>query len=285
MPDFAIVDTHVHFYDHDHVPIPWTRGVAPLNRAFRPADHDADRAGVEVEAIVFVEVDVAPGLHLKEAEWVAGLAESDPRIQAIVAHVPLDRGEAVAPDLEALASQPLVRGIRRLIQDEADAPAFCAAPAFLDALRLLPAHGLHFEICIRHHQMRAAIDLVARLPEVSFVLDHIGKPGIAARVREPWWEEIAELAALPNVVCKLSGVATEAHHDAWQEADLRPYVDRVLELFGADRTMFGSDWPVMRLAIGYPRWVEIVDAASSTWSVADRRRLYVDNAKRVYRLR
>jgi L-fuconolactonase len=283
MPDFPIVDAHVHFWDSGINPVSWTKGLPAIDRPFMPADLDADRGAVEVEAIVFVEANTDAGLHLKEAAWVAQLAEADARIQAIVAEAPLEHGAGVAADLEKLASQAIVRGIRRLIQGR-DAANLCASPAFRDGVRLLPRFGLHFEICMLHHQFQPVLDLVAACPDVHFVLDHIAKPGIAAGLREPWWQEIAQLAAFPNVDCKVSGVATEADHAAWTEAELRPYLDRVFEVFGPERVLFGSDWPVMRLAIAYPRWVGIVDAAVAGWSDADRRRLYVDNAKRIYRL-
>lgn len=284
MPDFPIVDTHVHFWDRGVVPVSWMENEPSIHRPFLPADLDADRDGVEIEALVFVEAAVDPGMHLRETEWVASLAAQDRRIQAIVAHAPLEIGEAVAADLERLAAEPLVRGIRRLIQTD-DAEALCGSDDFRAALKLLPGFDLHFELCLLHHQFAPVLDLVRANPEVFFVLDHIAKPGIKACVSEPWSGQIAELAALGNVVCKISGVATEADHDAWSETQLRPYIDHSLDLFGPERVLFGSDWPVMRLALAYPRWIEIVDGAVANWSQEDRQRLYSGNAKRVYRLR
>lgn len=281
MPDFPIIDTHVHFWDGGAVPISWQRGLA-IDRPFLPADLNADTAGVALEAIVFVEANVEAPHHVAEADFVARLADDDPRIEAVVAHAPLD-SPGLAEDLSALARRPLVRGIRHLIQGE-DADELTGSAAFRAGLKQLPAHGFHFEICILHHQLAAVLRLVDAAPEVTFVLDHIAKPGIKAGLRDPWWHEIAALAALPNVTCKLSGVATEADHDAWTEDRLSPYLDRVLEVFGPDRLMFGSDWPVMRLAIDYPRWVDIVDRALSGRSAADKRKIFVETARRVYRL-
>ncbi|MGF1563100.1 MAG: amidohydrolase family protein [Geminicoccaceae bacterium] len=283
MPAFPIVDSHVHFLDHARVPLSWTKSVPAMDRRFVPADLDDERGEVDIEAIVFVEVNVDQGQHLNEASWVAGLAADDPRIQAIVAHAPLHIGESVREDLQQLAKQPLIKGIRRLIQDD-DAASLCASAAFRAGIRLLPEFGYHFEICVYHYQLGHALDLIDACPDVTFVVDHIAKPGIKAGVREPWWHEIAAAAALPNVVCKVSGVATEADHVTWHEDALRPYLERVFDLFGPERTLFGSDWPVMRMAIAYPRWVEIVDATMGHWPEADRRRFYVDNAKRLYRL-
>lgn len=281
MPGFPIIDTHVHFWDCDEVPISWQKGL-PIDRPFGPADLDADRGSVDLEAIVFVEANVdAPG-HIAEADFVTRLAARDPRIKAIVAHAPLD-SPSVADDLAALAERPLVRGVRHLIQGK-DAAALTAGDAFRSGLKRLPQHGFHFEICILHDQLAPVLRLVESAPGVSFVLDHIAKPGIRAGLREPWWSEIETLASFPNVVCKLSGVATEADHETWSEDQLRPYIDRVIEVFGPGRLMFGSDWPVMRLATDYVRWVDIVERALSGFGEADRRKVFAENARRVYRI-
>lgn len=286
MPSFAIVDSHVHFWDRSAVPISWPAG-KPIDRPFRPADLDADvkataegPGGLEVEAIVFVEANVDPSHHLAEADFVAALGE--PRVKAIVAHAPLD-GPDVEADLAALAARPLVRGVRHLIQNK-DAVALTTSPAFREGLARLPAHGFHFELCLLHHQFAPVLDLVAAMPDVSFVLDHMAKPGIKAGLREPWWHQMAELARHPNVTCKLSGVATEADHAAWQEAELRPYMDRTIEVFGPDRLMFGSDWPVMRLATSYGAWVGIVERALAGLPEADQRKIFNETARRIYRL-
>ena len=283
MPSFPIIDTHVHFWDRDQVPIAWTRAAPPIDRTFLWANYEEDRGEVAVEGVVFVEANVEAGHHLAEVDWVARLEAEGAPIWAIVAHASLERGAAVRDDLAALAARPLVRGVRRLIQGE-DAEALCADPDFRAGVKSLPEHGLHFEICITHDQLEPALDLARACPEVAFVLDHIAKPGIAAGLREPWWTRIAGMAELGNVTCKLSGVATEADHRAWTDDQLLPYIDRVLDAFGPGRVMFGSDWPVMRLATDLPRWVALVDRASEGWPEADRRRLYVDNAKQFYRL-
>ena len=278
MPDLPIVDAHVHFWDGDAVPIEWTAQVPAIDRPFLPADYPA-----EVEALVFVEADVAPGRHLDEVAWVEGLAARDPRIAAIVAHAPLERGEAALPDLDRLAADPLVRGVRRLIQGR-DAAALCADEGFGSAVRALAPRDLHFELCLTHDQLPPAAALCAACPGVRFVLDHIGKPPIRAGGLDPWRAEIDRLAALPNVVCKLSGVATEAHHDAWTPEALLPYMRHALGAFGAGRTLYGSDWPVARLAIDLGRWVDLVEEAMEDLSEAERREVFAGTARRVYRL-
>ena len=283
MPEMPIVDSHVHFWDPARLPLPWLEGLPELNRRFLPEDFAAAAGDLEVAAMVFLECDVAPGRHREELAFVAGLAAEEPRIAAFVPHAPLERGAAVEAELAALAADPRVRGVRRLLQQERD-PAFCLRPAFLEGVRLLPRFDLHFEITVYHHQMESVVRLVEACPEVRFVLDHGGKPGIAAGLFEPWASHVRRLAGLPNIVCKLSGLVTEADHHRWREEEIRPYIDHLLTCFGADRVMFGGDWPVVTLAASYRRWVEIVDRALAGADAGDRRRIWQDNARRVYRL-
>lgn len=280
---YPIVDTHVHWWDPAGVPLRWLGETPALDRPFLPPDLADAAEGCALDRIVFVECDAAPGRHLDEARWVSGLAAEEPLLGAIVAMAPVERGAAVIPDLEALAALPLVRGVRRLLQGEADA-AFCLRPGFVAGVQLLPRHGLHFELCVFHRQLGAAVELVRRCPEVRFILDHIGKPAIRAGRLDPWRAEIDELAQLPNVVCKLSGLVTEADHAAWTEADLAPYVAHVLAAFGPARLMFGSDWPVATLACPYRRWLEVLDSALAGLTEVDRRRIFHDNAMEWYRI-
>ena len=182
-----------------------------------------------------------------------------------------------------IAKLSVIRGVRRLIQNEPD-PEFVLRPAFLEALKLLPKYNLSFDICIFHHQLPNVLEMVRRCPEVSFILDHIAKPGIKAGLVEPWRRHIRELAGLPNVVCKLSGVTTEADHGSWTREQLRPYLDYVIESFGVDRLIYGGDWPVSELAGTYAQWIETLDWATSAMSPAEKRKLFRDNGIKAYRL-
>ncbi len=283
MPEFPIVDTHVHFWDGGINHLSWNKGAPAIDRPFMPQDLDTDRGEVALDAIVVVEADVDEGLYLKEASWLAQLAEVDDRIAAIVAHAPLQFGAAVGSELEKLASHGLVRGVRRLIQGR-DAVALCGDAGFREAVRMLPRFDLHFELGATHDQLEPVVDLVRACPEVRFVLDHMGKPGIEAGLTEPWSTRIGDLAELDNVVCKVSCVDNVAVDAAWTEDQLRPYVDHVLDAFGPGRVLFGSNWPVLRLSMGYEGWVEVVDHAVAGWSAEDRRAFFVENAKRVYRI-
>lgn len=283
MPDFPIVDSHVHLYDTARFSYPWLAGVPAIARSHLPADFDRASSQFPIERIIFAEVDVADGQNIAEARFVTELAARDARIQAIIACAHLERGEAVAEELATLAKIGPVRAIRRLIQTQPD-PEFCLRPDFIAGVRLLARYSWPFDICVLHHQLPQVIELVRRCPEVSFVLDHIGKPGIKAGLVEPWQSQISELARLPNVVCKISGVATEADHTSWSRAELRPYIEHCISSFGFDRVMFGSDWPVLELAGTYADWIGTVDWIVAAASEHEKRQLFHDTAMRVYHL-
>ncbi len=283
MPDFPIIDSHVHLYDTTRLRYGWLAGVPQIDRSYGLADFDAARAHVQVDGIVFAEVAVDPGLHIREAEFVQQMANTDARLRGMVAHAPVHKGVAVEQDLHALAHFATLRGIRRLIQGEAD-PGMCLTPDFIAGVHTVGRHGLPFDICIKSFAMAYALELVRRCPDVQFVLDHIGKPDIRYGLREPWWSQMRELAAMPNVVVKLSGVITEADHAAWTADQVKPYVAHVIETFGFSRVMYGSDWTVSELTHRYPQWVEILDEVLAGCSASELRQVYRGTASRVYQL-
>ncbi len=284
MPEFPIVDAHVHLYDPGAIAFPWMKDLPQLDRPHLPADFARRTAGVEVEAMVLVEVDAAAGEHMREAEWVAALAATEPRLCAMVASIPLEKGAAVAADLDAYARNPIARGVRRLIQAHVDEPGWSLRDDFIAGIRLLPDYGFTFDLCFYHPQLAEVTELCRRCPEVDFVIDHIGKPGIRDGLLEPWRRQMREIARLPNVMCKISGVVTEADHAGWTEAEVTPYIAHAIECFGFDRVMFGGDWPVVELATTYQRWVALLDAIVAGASPVERRKLYRDNAIAFYRL-
>jgi L-fuconolactonase len=283
VPDFPIVDSHVHLCDPQRFDYPWMTSAPSLDRVVLPA-HLTEAAGpVQVEHFVFVEVDVAMPQHVAEAEWVSQLAQSDLRLKGIVAALPLEKGPEVAPELDQLLALPELRSVRRLIQNQPD-PDFCIRPGFIAGLKMLAPHDIAFDICIFHHHLPNTIEMVRQCPEVRFVLDHIGKPAIKEGLFEPWGENLRKLAELPNVHCKISGVVTEADHRSWTREQIRPYIAHAVECFGFDRIMFGGDWHVSELATTYPEWVEIVDWIVDGCSDDEKRKLFRDNAISFYRL-
>lgn len=283
MPDYPIVDSHVHLCDPSRFGYDWTKNAPSLNRLVLPADFTKAAGKVKVDRFVFVEVDVNFPQHLAEAEWVADLALADKRLAGMVAALPLERGKAIEAELDELRRHKILRAVRRLIQTQSD-PDFCIRPDFIDGLRLLARHDLAFDICILHHQMPNVIKMVRQCPEVRFVLDHIGKPGIKVGIFDPWRQQLKELASLPNVHCKISGVSTEADHKNWTREQLKPYIAYTIDTFGFDRIMYGGDWHVLELAGTYPDWVDIVDWVVAGASAEEKRKLFRDNAIDFYRL-
>lgn len=275
-----VVDAHLHLWDPQRLDYPWLAETPDLRRPFGPDDLHTD--GHEITAAVFVEAGRRDAQAFDEVEWVAEIARRWPVLRGVVAHAALERGADVAADLRRLASVPLVRGVRRNVQDEvAD---FAVADGYVAGVRLLAEHGFTADLCVRHHQLPAVTELVARVPDVTFVLDHLGKPAVADGLTEPWREHLSRLAGHPNVVCKLSGLTTEANWGTWRAGDVLPYLRHALAEFGPERCMFGGDWPVATLATRYGRWVDVVVDALADRSPADRDRVLRGTATRIYRL-
>lgn len=274
------IDSHVHFWDPTALaPYTWLHEVPAIGH--RHDDRTLHQeAGIDFPAqFVFVEAGAPP---VPEVEWVSQLARREPNLGAIVAKIFIDRGEESRAAIQRLRQFPLVRGVRDHFEHAAT--DHCARPAFIAGVRELAGAGLSFDICCKSVQLPAVLTLVRSCPDVQFVLDHGGKPAIRDQRLDPWRAHITELAASPNVVCKLSGLVTEAAHDQWTPADLAPYVEHLLASFGPERLMFGSDWPVAKLASGYRRWLNVARDFTRALAPMAEQAIFHDTAARVYRL-
>jgi L-fuconolactonase len=189
----------------------------------------------------------------------------------------------LADHLARFAGRAKLKAVRHVVQDEPD-DDFILRPDFDRGVGLLAGFGLRYDILIYERHLPQAIRLVDRHPGLTFVLDHVAKPRIRDGVLSPWRERMADLAKRPNVYCKLSGMATEADPRAWTPEQLRPYMDVALEAFGPRRLMFGSDWPVCLLAVGYRRWIDLVREFVSRLSEAEQRRVMGETAVEAYGL-
>ena len=282
MPGFPIIDTHLHLSDPSRISYPWINSAPALNRPFTIDDYREACGNVEVEAMVFMEVDPNVDDRQEEIDFVCEVAATEPRLKGMIAQAPLEQGAAIRPELENLANNPLIKGVRRLLQDEEI--DFCLSASFIEGVRQLPDFGIPFDICIYHRHLANVVKMVQQCPDVQFILDHIGKPGIKDGLLEPWKSDLKDLAALPNVMCKISGMTTEADMENWTRDDLRPYFDHVIECFGFDRVVYGGDWFVASLATTYPRFVETLDWAVAGCSDDELKKLYRDNAQKFYRI-
>jgi L-fuconolactonase len=279
-----ILDAHVHLWNPDLFSMPWLAGIPALRRPYGLQEYREQTRGLPINGMVYVEVGVDPRQALREAQYVVELAREEPRLQAIVAAVPVEHGDRMRTHLMALQSiSPLIKGVRRNLQGEAD-PTFCLQPDFVRGVQLVAEYGFSFDICIRHHQLPMVVEVVRQCPDTRFILDHLGKPGIKDHVLDPWREHLAQLAALPNVWCKVSGLVTEADPQHWTPDDLAPSLAYALEVFGEDRVVFGGDWPVLLLASSYDRWIETLDSLTRHLSPEAKRKLWAENARHFYRL-
>ncbi|MEU6769611.1 amidohydrolase family protein [Streptomyces sp. NPDC046853] len=278
-----LVDSHHHVWDLSVRDQEWITGdaLAPIRRTFSLADLLPDARAAGVAASVLVQTVMVAD---ETPEFLALAQESD-FVAGVVGWTDLTRPEA-ADTLARLRQLPGGRhlvGIRHQVQGEPD-PQWLLRPDVRRGLAAVGAAGLAYDLVVLPHQLPACVKAARDHPGLTFVLDHAGKPPIASGTLEPWAADIRSLAALPNTVCKLSGLVTEADPGTWTVDDLRPYADTVLEAFGPDRLMFGSDWPVCTLAATY---AEVVDAArelTGSLSESERTAVFAGTATRVYRL-
>jgi len=277
----AVIDGHIHFWDPARFDYPWLQGEPQLRRRFTPLD--LDTGGLDIEGFIFVQAACRPEQSAAEVDWVRKLAAAGTPVLGAVAHAPLEDGPAACKtDLTSYAADPLVVGVRRLLQD--DPADFALRQPFIDAVRTLPEHGLTFDLCIRSHQLAEVLHVVESCPEVTFVLDHLGKPPVGAGNLGRWANDAARLADLPHVWCKLSGLASEADPADRTPRALLPYLKHALDVFGPDRCLFGSDWPVASTVIDYRGWYDLVFAACSGLLPAERDQVLSGNARKVYGL-
>jgi L-fuconolactonase len=277
-----VIDAHVHFWDPERLHYPWHAGEPALQRAFLPTDFGPLTTDA-VRAVVFVQADCLPAESAREIDWVARLAADEPRILGIVAFCDLlderDRGAA----LDRLQSSPLVVGVRQNIQGHER--GFALQDAFVRGVRQVAERGFTFDLCITAAQVAEVEELVTRCPDTRFVLDHCGKPAIRDDAFAPWADPIERLAAHDGVHCKLSGLLTEARPDQQNSDGVRRYAEHVIECFGPERMIYGSDWPVSTLGGGAETWRAITDELTSSWSADDRHAFYSGNATRFYELK
>ncbi len=278
--NIKVTDAHVHFWDIAGLEYPWLDDVQPINRTFGLADYRQATTGLPIERMIFVQCECLPEQYRQEVTYVSRLAKQDNRICGIVPYFPLEAADA-GIGLQSLLSNPLVKGIRRL---QEETTSLYDNPAFVAALDLLRRHDLSFDLCVKAHQLPAAVRLVEQQPGNRYMLDHFGKPDINGGDFANWKSRIMTLASNPNVHCKLSGLVTEADWKRWSIGDLQPYVETVLECFGTNRIVFGGDWPVVTLAATYGHWFETAMLLCDRLTAAEKYRIFYRNALDFYRI-
>ncbi|MEY2524638.1 MAG: L-fuconolactonase [Ilumatobacteraceae bacterium] len=278
------VDAHHHVWDLLAVrDQPWMvpDTMAPIRRSFGIDEFAAEARsnGVDSSVVVQTVADVT------ETEELLDLAAASTLVGGVVGWVDVGATD-VGDQLDRLLARPSgswLVGIRSLAEYEPD-PAWLARPAVLAGLREVARRGLCNDLLVLPHQLTAAVTATREMTESRFVLDHLAKPQIAAGVYQPWARELAELAQHENVSAKFSGLVTEANWSTWTPSDIRPYIDRALSVFGPDRLIFGSDWPVCTLAASYRRIVDLAEDLIGALSTDEEVAVFGGNATKIYEL-
>lgn len=272
-----IVDTHLHLVYQDRFTYPWLDGAPPLKRQWTAEDYFAQAEPLGIETALHMEVDVVDAEMLAETAFMLSV---HPRIGGAIAAA-RPESEDFAAHLDSLRSLPGVKGVRRILHTSPD--ELSSSELFAENIRLLGDSGLPFDLCVLARQLPIGAALAAKCPKTQFVLDHCGVPDVAGQGLYPWRADIKALSTLPNVAAKISGVVAYAKPD-WTVEDLRPFVEHVIECFGWDRVVWGSDHPVCTLTANLERWVEASRQIVGGASEAEQAKLFHRNAERIYNL-
>jgi L-fuconolactonase len=274
-----VIDAHHHLWRYSPDEYGWIDDrMAALRRDFLPADLVVELANAGIDGAVTVQARQT----LDETRCLLKLAQSCEAIRGVVGWAPIASSNFEA-SLDALAANPKLVGLRHIVQAEPN--GFLDGADFNRGIRALRRSGLTYDLLILEHQLQEAIHFVDRHPQQIFILDHIAKPKIAAAEIEPWRTHIQELAKRSNVCCKVSGIVTEASWTNWSIESLRPYLDTVVNAFGANRLMAGSDWPVCLVATGYVQWWQVLDDYFTAFSDDERAEIFGATAIRTYKLK
>lgn len=273
-----IIDTHLHLIYPDRLSYPWLGNAPAINKPWSVEAYWAEARPLGIEAALHMEVDVAEADILPETEFVLGL----PGIAGAIAACRPENPDFPAQLDRLLAmGKGRIKGLRRILHEVPDAVS--EPKLFADNLRLLAQHSLTFDLCLRADQLHLGVALAQKLPEVTFILDHCGNPDINGIGLDPWRQSLKQVAALPNVMGKVSGIVNHCDPD-WTPETLRPYVEHVIDSFGWDRVVWGSDHPVVTLTGSLTRWVDAARDILAAETTENQEKLFSRNAERIYRL-
>jgi L-fuconolactonase len=270
------IDAHHHLWTLARGDYGWlTPALAPIYRDFQLSDLAPHLAAAGIEGTILVQAAATEA----ETIFLLDIAEGADVVRGVVGWTDFDAADGVAR-IDALAARNLLVGLRPMVQDIAD-DDWLLRPALAPLLTAMAANGLIFDALVLPRHLPRLLQIVGRHPDLTFVLDHCGKPRLATGEIATWQRDIALLAQHPNIVCKVSGLVTEAAPE-WKIADLRQAVDHVVACFGPQRLLWGSDWPVVDLAGGYARWFAAAEALLADLSPPDKAAIFGGNAARIY---
>jgi L-fuconolactonase len=273
-----IIDTHQHFWKYDPLNYSWINDdMKVIRRDFLPGDLATELNENKVQGCVAVQASQTE----EETDWLILLAAKNDFIQGIVGWVDL-RSDKIEERLRHYMQFRKVKGFRHVLQGEE--PSFMLQKDFLNGISKLDEFGFAYDILIYPHQLEAALRLVEQFPQQRFVVDHVAKPYIRDGKIDEWKTGMEQIAQHSNVYCKISGMVTEADWKNWTAEQLRPYFDVVVNSFGIDRIMYGSDWPVCLVASSYRRWLQTVKDYFGSYSEEDQKKVFSSNATKFYNL-
>jgi L-fuconolactonase len=275
----AVIDAHHHLWRYTAAEYDWINdSMASIGRDFFPSDLAAELTSSGVDGAVAVQARQT----LEETRWLLKLALGFSKIRGVVGWAPIASSNFES-SLSEFSAEPKLVGLRHVVQ--AEPSGFLDSADFNRGIRAIRDTGLVYDLLVVEHQLEETIRFVDRHPKQIFVLDHIAKPKIASGEIDPWRTLIQELSKRKNVSCKISGMATEASWSQWSIESLRPYLDTVVDAFGADRLMAGSDWPVCLLATTYGRWWQVLRDYFATFSIEERALIFGAAAVKTYNLK
>jgi L-fuconolactonase len=273
-----IIDSHVHFWKFDKKRDTWiTPDMKILRQNYLPEHLSLNFKRNDVDGCIAIQAAQSE----LETHFLIELAETHPIIKGVVGWVDL-RAENIDSRLDYFYQYPLVKGWRHILQAEPE--GYMLDAAFQRGITHLQSLGYTYDILIYASQLKETIELVEKFPDQPFVIDHCGKPDILGHKISEWKPLIQEMATNPNVYCKVSGLFTETKWKEWSAGDFYPYLDIVFEAFGADRLMFGSDWPVMLLSGIYVQWKSLLEKYMENFPEEERLKVFGLNATRFYKL-
>lgn len=273
-----IIDSHQHFWIYDPVKDAWiTDDMQNIRRNFLPEDLQPLLDEQGIDGCVAVQASQTED----ENHFLLSLAGKHDFIKGIVGWVDLCADD-LEERLECFRGHPALKGFRHIVQGEPS--GFLSRPQFIRGVRKLAHYNFTYDLLIYHHQLKEAIGFVHQVPGVKIVVDHIAKPSIIDNIKDPWNMNMEALAAFENVHCKISGMVTEADWKHWKKEQFVPYLDKIFEVFGSGRVMYGSDWPVCLVAASYQQQYSITETYVSKLSDAEKRQVFGGNAERFYNL-
>jgi predicted TIM-barrel fold metal-dependent hydrolase len=285
----SIIDPHQHLWDLQRFRLPWLQPGTPLARSHKLADYKQAGVGLDIVKTIYMEVDVEPAQQQAEADFVISTCrQADSRmVGGVVSGRPA--AENFGEYVKQFKDSSSVKGVRQVLHVESTPPGYCVDSRFVRGVRMLGELGLRFDLCMRPAELADAGKLIDACPATQFVLDHCGNAPVhnadgTAPDRSHWRHDMADLAKRPNIVCKVSGLVNTAKKGDWGPADLAPIVNHVLDAFGPDRVMFASDWPVCTIVATLAEWVAALKAVVAERPAEQQRKLFHDNAARVYTL-